>query len=93
MTVSLVTASCRKSVAGLLKSSSRYQDAFALPQGQGDQKSKCQLLWADFAEPALSTFPVGGNRSTNKAYTLIRTRSHRLLRLDDNKSAASCRQA
>ena len=36
----------------------------ALPLGQGHHNSVSQLLWARSTYPTLSTFPVGGNRST-----------------------------
>ena len=38
----------------------------ALPQGQGHHNSLSQLLWARSTYPTLSTFPVGGNRSTRR---------------------------
>ena len=41
----------------------------ALPQGQGHHNSVSQLLWARSTYPTLSTFPVGGNRSTQRKPT------------------------
>ena len=41
----------------------------ALPQGQGHHNSVSQLLWARITYPTLSTFPVGGNRSTRRKPT------------------------
>ena len=40
-----------------------------LPQGQGHHNSVSQLLWARITYPTLSTFPVGGNRSTRRKPT------------------------
>ena len=40
-----------------------------LPQGQGHHNSVSQLLWARITYPTLSTFPVGGNRSTQRKPT------------------------
>ena len=39
------------------------------PQGQGHHNSVSQLLWACITHPTLSTFPVGGNRSTRRKPT------------------------
>ena len=41
----------------------------AFPQGQGHHNSVSQLLWARSTYPTLSTFPVGGNRSTRRKPT------------------------
>ena len=40
-----------------------------LPQGQGHHNSMSQLLWARSTYLTLSTFPVGGNRSTRRKPT------------------------
>ena len=40
----------------------------AQPQGQGHHNSVRQLLSALITYPTLSTFPVGGNRSTRKTH-------------------------
>ena len=40
-----------------------------LPQGQGHHNSVSQLPWARITYPTLSTFPVGGNRSTRRKPT------------------------
>ena len=50
---------------------SKYKHSFfsfylALPQGQGHHNSVSQLLWARSTYPTLSTFSVGGNRSTRR---------------------------
>ena len=41
----------------------------ASPQGQGHHNSVSQLPWARSTYPTLSTFPVGGNRSTRRKPT------------------------
>ena len=46
----------------------------ALPQGQGHHNSVSQLLWARSTYPTLSTFPVGGNRSTRRKLTTFAER-------------------
>ena len=40
-----------------------------MPQGQGHRNSVSQLLWTRSTYPTLSTFPVGGNRSTRRKPT------------------------
>ena len=39
------------------------------PHGQGHHNSMSRLLWARITYPTLSTFPVGGNRSTRRKPT------------------------
>ena len=49
----------------------------ASPQGQGNCNCVCRLLWVSTAKPMLSTFPVGGNRSTwRKPTTFDRALTH-----------------
>ena len=53
-------------------------------QGQGNCNCVCRLLWVSTAKPMLSTFPVGGNRSTLRKPTTFIDRDRALTHPIDN---------